>query len=179
MGGVDKGLVAFRGQPMIGHVLSRFTPQVDRVVLNVNRSHDQYAAFGAPLVSDALTGFAGPLAGLAAGMQYVVNTFGAVSTDWVATAPCDSPFLPTDVVARLADAAHRAGSPIAVARTASGAQPVFALYRVAVLPSLLVFLAAGRRKIDAWTSEHAPAHVDFADEAAFANINTEGELRAL
>ncbi len=175
MGGVDKGLVPFHEKPMIAHVIERFAPQVSTLALNVNRSLDQYAAFNLPLVSDELSGFAGPLAGLAAGMHYFARNCGAKPTDWVATAPCDSPFLPLDLVSKLIAAGQN--YEIAVARTASGSQPVFGLYQIGLLASLQSFLVTGKRKIDVWTAQHHTISVDFADENAFANINTVAELR--
>ena len=176
MGGLDKGLVTLRNQPLVGHAIDRFAPQVSFLALNVNRSQDAYATFGLPLVSDEISGFAGPLAGLAAGMQYFEQHCGADTTDWVATIPCDSPFLPLDFVSNLFATATAQRRPIAVARTPSGAQPVFALYQIAVLNSLQTFLATGKRKIDVWTAQHDASHHDFADENAFANINTMAEL---
>jgi molybdenum cofactor guanylyltransferase len=175
MGGVDKGLVLFHEKPMIAHAIDRFAPQVSTLGLNVNRSQSEYAAFNLPLISDELSGFAGPLAGLAAGMAYFQAHFEAKPTDWVATAPCDSPFLPLDLVAKLLEFGH--SGEIAVARTPSGAQPVFAVYQIGLLASLQSFLTSGKRKIDVWTAQHSATHVDFADENAFTNINTVAELR--
>jgi molybdenum cofactor guanylyltransferase len=177
MGGLDKGLVPLHGRPMIAHVLERFAPQVSRLALNVNRYHLEYESFSLPLVSDTLSGFPGPLAGLAAGMEFFQNTCGAVLTDWIVTTPCDSPFLPTDLVETLRAEAQQRGAPIAVARTPSGAQPVFAVYQIGLLASLQSFLTSGKRKIDVWTAQHSAIHVDFADENAFTNINTLAELR--
>jgi molybdenum cofactor guanylyltransferase len=172
MGGVDKGLVHLDGQAMIAHVAQRLRPQVSALAINANRSADAYAAYGYPVVADDVTGFAGPLAGVAAGLRYA-RTQGAA---WMVTAPCDSPYLPLDVVARLCAAIAQDATEIAVARTADGAQPVFALYATSLLESLLTFLGSGKRKIDAWTAMHAVSQVDFANAAAFANINSPEEL---
>jgi len=90
----DKGLVPFRGKPMVAHVIERLAPQVGSVLINANRNSEQYEAFGYPVISDEVGGFAGPLAGLHAGMR-------ACTTELIVTAPCDSPFLPLDLVARL------------------------------------------------------------------------------
>ena len=87
MGSVDKGLVEFDGRALVAHVLERLAPQVAALVLNANQNHERYAAFGYPVVADAIPGFAGPLAGLHAGIT-------ASTTPYVATSPCDSPFLP-------------------------------------------------------------------------------------
>src|SRR5919197_5324771 len=94
MGGVDKGLQLLHGRPMIAHVLARLAPQVDEIVINANQNLERYAAFGHRVVSDRISGFAGPLAGLHAGLE-------AISQPLALTVPCDSPFLPSDLVARL------------------------------------------------------------------------------
>jgi molybdenum cofactor guanylyltransferase len=172
MGGVDKGLVMLDGQPLIAHVLARFAPQVADVIVNANQNVDRYAAYGWPVVPDAVGGFAGPLAGLHAGMSNATRPL-------VCTVPCDSPFLPSDLVARLAAALDREHAQLAVARTFTQPHPVFALVRRNVLASLAAFLAGGGRKIDAWYASLATVEVPFDDvAAAFANINTRDELAA-
>lgn len=168
MGGVDKGLQLLRGKPMVQWVLERFEPQVDEVVINANQNVERYRALGHSVVSDAIGGFAGPLAGLHVGLQ-------AARHDLVATAPCDSPFLPDDLVARLQK--NLKGNDLAVAKTGDQPHPVFALVRRTVLPSLESFLKGGGRKIDAWYSSLKVVEVSFDDEAdAFRNINTREEL---
>jgi len=172
MGGVDKGLVELDGKPMVAHVLARLAPQVAAILVNANQNVERYDAFGYPVVSDAVGGFAGPLAGLHAGMTAAKSAF-------VVTVPCDSPFLPMDLVARLAAALERAGAQLAVARTFDQPHPVFALVRRDVLPNLAAFLESGGRKIDAWYRALVVEEVRFDDEAdAFRNINTTDELAA-
>ena len=100
--GVDKGLALLGGRPMVAHVIDRLAPQVGTLLINANRNADRYAAFAHPVIPDAIEGYAGPLAGLHAGMR-------AAATPWIVTAPCDSPFLPEDLVARLWHA--RQGAP--------------------------------------------------------------------
>jgi molybdenum cofactor guanylyltransferase len=171
MGGVDKGLVELDGMALAGHVIAKLAPQVGTLVVNANQNAERYAAFGYPVVADAVGGFAGPLAGLHAGMSEARSTY-------VVTAPCDSPFLPSDLVARLAGALVEAHAQIAVARTFDQPHPVFALVRRDALPHLTAFLAAGGRKIDLWYSSLRFVEVPFDDEAdAFRNINTREELR--
>src|SRR3990172_9232766 len=109
MGGVDKGLRELRGKPMIQWVLERFAPQVDAVLINANQNLDVYARFGHPVVTDEIGGYAGPLAGL----QCALNT---ARHPLVATVPCDSPFLPSDLVARLPAALQAGQAPPAGAR---------------------------------------------------------------
>ncbi|MCL4184708.1 MAG: molybdenum cofactor guanylyltransferase [Burkholderiaceae bacterium] len=169
--GVDKGLQPFRGRPMVQHAIERLAPQVGTLLVNANRNQERYRALGWPVVSDAFEGFAGPLAGLHAGMR-------AARTRYVVTVPCDSPFLPSDLVARLSEALVAApGARLAVARTGTQPHPVFALLERALLDDLEAFLAGGRRKIDAWHASLPAVEVDFTDEAAFRNINTPQELR--
>ena len=172
MGGVDKGLVAFRGRPLVAHVIERLRPQVDAILVNANRNPEGYAAFSHPVISDEIEGFAGPLAGFERGLAHA-------QTELVATVPCDSPFLPSDLVARLRAALEAQSADIAFARTSGQPHPVFCLMRRTVHGSLRQFLATGERKIDRWTATLAMVEVPFDDEAAFANINTAGELAAL
>ncbi|MFO1415651.1 MAG: molybdenum cofactor guanylyltransferase MobA [Burkholderiales bacterium] len=172
MGSVDKGLVPLAGQPMVAHVLARLAPQVGAIVINANQNADRYAAFGHPVVPDEVGGFAGPLAGLHAGMT-------RAATPYVVTVPCDSPFLPADLVPRLAAALAARRAQLAVAYTGAQPHPVFALVDRGVLGHLAAFLQGGGRKIDAWYATLAVAAVPFDDEeAAFRNINTPDELAA-
>ena len=170
MGNVDKGFVELAGRPLVAHVIERLAPQVGTIVVNANRNAERYAQFGYPVVADAIAGFAGPLAGLHAGLS-------AAKTPFVATSPCDSPFLPNDLVERLAKAFESNDLDIAVARTHDQPHPVFALVRRSVLPHLARFLEDGGRKIDAWYASLPLAEVAFDDEEdAFRNINTHAEL---
>lgn len=171
MGSVDKGLQALRGKPMVQHVLERFAPQVDEVLINANQNLDEYAKFGHHVVPDDIGGFAGPLAGLHRGLS-------SAEHELVATVPCDSPFLPLDLIARLYTALDEQQADLAVARTGDQPHPVFCLTRKSVLPGLTAFLAGGGRKIDAWYAALKVVEVRFDDEAeAFSNINTADDLR--
>lgn len=171
MGGVDKGLQLLRGRPMAAWVLERFGPQVHEMLISANQNLDRYATFGVRVLPDEVGGFAGPLAGLERGLA-------AASFDLVATAPCDSPFLPEDLVARLHGAMARENAQLAVARTGDQVHPVFCLCRRSLHAHLRSFLAGGGRKIDAWYADLRVVEVPFDDqEAAFSNINTLTELR--
>jgi molybdopterin-guanine dinucleotide biosynthesis protein A len=168
MGGVDKGLQRLRGKPMVEWVLARLAPQVGEIIINANQNAATYAKLGHRVVGDEVSGFAGPLAGLHAGLK-------AAAHPLVVTVPCDSPFLPHDLVARLQK--EMKDNDLAVARTGEQPHPVFALVRKGVLPNLEAFLENGGRKIDAWYAGLRFVEVQFDDQPeAFRNINTLDEL---
>lgn len=172
LGGIDKGLVDLDGRPLVAHVIERFAPQVDELLLSINRNHEIYRQYCPRVVDDSVGDAAGPLAGIAAAMHNA-------TTPWLAVAPCDSPFLPMTLVGGLREAALRHHADIAVARTADGLQPVFALLATHLAPSLLEFLRAGGRKTDAWYRGHTLVEVDYEGErAGFMNINTPADLAA-
>jgi molybdenum cofactor guanylyltransferase len=181
MGGADKGLQLLHGQPLAAHVLARLAPQVGALAISANRHVDTYTTLGAPwhapVLSDTLPDFPGPLAGLLAGLQ-------ACRTEWLLAVPCDSPWLPADLAARLAAAARAQDADIATVTTTNAAgvvslHPVFALVRASLAHDLAAFLHAGERKVRAWYARHKTAEVAFADERAFYNINSLQELADL
>jgi molybdenum cofactor guanylyltransferase len=170
MGGVDKGLQTFRGKRLIDHVYERLSPQVGGVIINANQNQEAYRTLGVRVVSDAITGFAGPLAGMHAGLSVSKRPF-------LGSVPCDSPFLPEDLIARLHARIEETGAELAVAKTGDQPHPVFSLMRRGVLDHLSDFLKEGGRKIDAWYATLNVVEVAFDDEAeAFSNINTLDEL---
>ena len=174
MGSVDKGLQFFRGKPMVEHVAKRLQPQVGKLIVNANRHLDVYEALGAPVVPDEISGFAGPLAGLHAGLS-------VCETPYLVTAPCDSPFLPMDLVDKLSEALVNAKADIAVAVTGESAtqqrHPVFCLLSAHLKNDLADYLGKGGRKMDAWFAMHRLIDVYFADEIAFVNMNTLADLQ--
>jgi molybdopterin-guanine dinucleotide biosynthesis protein A len=172
MGGVDKGLQLMAGKALVMRVMERLTPQVDTLLINANRNLDAYAALGCPIVSDRIEGFAGPLVGIHAGLT-------VCTTPLLVTAPCDVPFLPSDLVARLYDALSHDGTDIALPRTGDGLQPAFTLMRRDVLSNLTDYLAAGHRRIQDWCRQLPLSVVDFSDGDSFANINTPADLERL
>lgn len=170
MGGVDKGLQLLDGRPLAAHVADRLAPQVDRLLINANRSQAAYAALGYPVFADEIPDFAGPLAGLHAALA-------ASQTSLVVTAPCDSPFLPADLVGRLRAALLDAGGNIAIARAAGRLHPVFCLCRTSLRPALVSYLADGGRRVAQWCAGMGAIEVDFDDQPqAFQNFNTLREL---
>ncbi len=172
MGQRDKGLQLFRGKPMAQWAIERLKPQVDSILINANQNAEAYAAFGYPVVADQVQGFAGPLAGLHAGLL-------ECTTPLLVTVPCDSPFLPLDLVARLRAALEANNAKLAVAKTGDQPHPVFSLVRREVLDSLTGFLVTGGRKIETWYAALKVVEVPFEDVQAFANINTLEELNLL
>lgn len=172
MGGVDKGLQPLRGRPLAAWVLDRLRPQVTEVLINANQNQAQYARLGCRVIGDEIGGFAGPLAGLHAGLKANVHPF-------LVTVPCDSPFLPTDLVQRLHAALVADRADLAVAKTGDQPHPVFSLVRESLAGHLTAFLESGGRKIDAWYASLKVVEVSFDDEAeAFSNINTRADLDA-
>jgi molybdopterin-guanine dinucleotide biosynthesis protein A len=173
MGGVDKGWQVLRGEPLVRHVIRRLAPQVGAVMISANRNTEAYAALGLPVWPDAQPGFAGPLAGLQAGLAQC-------ATPYLLSVPCDSPFLPLDLAARLAEALQARQAEVAVAVTGAGAdrrtQPVFCLLKTALLPHLTGYLDSGGRKFEAWHALLNVAEVDFPNAADFRNINTQQDL---
>jgi len=176
MGGVDKGLQAYRGMPLAMHALLRLGPQVGELMVNANRNLAAYESLGAPVWPDALPDYPGPLAGFLAGLERCMTPF-------LATVPCDSPHFPDDLVARLAAGLEADDAELAMAATLEAGelrlQPVFCLMRTSVMESLVRFTTSGRRKIDAWTATLRTVTVPFDDAHAFANANTVDELRQL
>lgn len=169
MGGQDKGLVELNGRPLIKHVLSIIAPQVGTVIVNANRNLDRYAGFGYPVVRDNLRDYQGPLAGFAAAMA-------AAHTPFIITLPCDGPLLPDHYVASMSAALEREDAELAVAHSGERLQPVHALLRCSLRPSLERYLQQGDRKIDLWYRSHRMALADFSRcPQAFRNINTPDE----
>ncbi|MCC7080032.1 MAG: molybdenum cofactor guanylyltransferase [Burkholderiales bacterium] len=172
MGGVDKGLQLLQGRPLIAWVLERLAPQVDEIFLSANQNLERYRSFGHPVLPDDVSGFAGPLAGLERGLALARNPL-------VATAPCDSPFLPSELVARLHQGLVQGDADLAVARTGEQPHPVFCLCKRSLHADLRAFLGNGGRKIDAWYAHLQVVEVAFDDMPdAFSNINTHAELKA-
>ncbi len=173
MGGVDKGLQMFRGRRLIDHVYERLAPQVGGIIVSANQNHDAYKTFGVRVVSDAIGNFAGPLAGLHAGLSVSRRPY-------LASVPCDTPFLPEDLVERLMAQLLASGAELAVAKKGGRPEPVFCLVRRSVLEHLTNFLKAGGRKVYDWYTSLDVVEVDFDDQAeAFSNINTLEQLASL
>jgi molybdopterin-guanine dinucleotide biosynthesis protein A len=182
MNGADKGLVQFNGRPLVARVLERLRPQVADMLISANRNSDAYARFAPRVVGDPAQlqdVFAGPLAGMLAALR-------VAPTPWIATVPCDAPFLPLDLVATLAARIGSSGSSggsappgaakAAVARCEGKLQPVFCLLHTDLAPPLEQALRLGQYKAAAWLARIGAVAVDFADADAFVNFNTPDDL---
>lgn len=169
MGGIDKGLISFQRRYLIEHVIERMTPQVSELLINANRHLEVYASFGYRIVQDQDDLFSGPLAGIERGLS-------VAKTDWVAFTPCDSPFLPLDLVARLMNSTEQDNSRCAYVTTAEGMQPVFCVIHKSLYKNLCHSLAAGNRKLISWLKEQPHSEVFFDHSEAFINLNTREEL---
>lgn len=171
MGGRDKGLEPFAGTPLVEHVSLRLRDHVTELLINANRNVDAYAPYADRVIEDAEGGFQGPLMGIYSGLR-------AAKTPWLIIAPCDTPALPRDLVARLVEGIQ--GNDIGVAFDGERLHPVVALIRTALADDLHTALAAGERKIDRWYARHPWCRIDMSDAAsAFANLNTDEEKTRL
>jgi molybdopterin-guanine dinucleotide biosynthesis protein A len=179
MGGGDKSLKALGGHPMLARVIARIEPQVGAVVINANGDPARFAEFDQAVTADPVPGFAGPLAGVLAGMDWAAKE-GAAQ---LVTAAADTPFLPRDLVIGLRAAAEAAGTPLAMAMTPGAGgrldrHPTFGLGPVALREDLRAALGAGLRKVVAWTGPHGCAEAVFRAEGfdPFFNVNTPEDL---
>ncbi|WP_341675373.1 molybdenum cofactor guanylyltransferase MobA [Niveibacterium sp. SC-1] len=164
VGGQDKGWLRWQGEALIQHATARLSPQVDRVLISANRSLEQYARLGHPVLCDLRDGFCGPLAGVEAGLL-------STRADLLLCVPCDAPGFPLDLRTRL-EAALTESDDAAVVSLNGRLQPVFALLRVHTRTRLREYLDAGGRKVGAWLGSLSLRPVDFSDQAeAFENRN--------
>ena len=177
MGGGDKGLLPLGQGTLLSSVIDRLEPQVAGLALNANGDAARFADLGLPVLADSIEGFAGPLAGVLAGLDWAAEQ-GAES---VVTAAADTPFFPCDLVPRLLLAADGMAHPLALAATpdakrGTARHPTFGLWPVALRDDLRSALAGGLRKVVLWTEHHDGREALFPDEAAFFNVNTPEDL---
>lgn len=177
----DKGLLDIGGKPMLGHVIERLGPQVGRMVINANGDPGRFASFGLPVAADTVEGFVGPLAGVLAAMRWSARD--VPSARFIVTVSTDAPFLPLNLVQRLAEGEQHQPGGIALARSAGELHPVIGLWPVALADDLEAALNQGIRKVLAWTDRHGTIPVDFELERIgdtfidpFFNANTPDEL---
>jgi len=172
MGGVDKGRLMLGGQSLIQRVIDRIEPQVDAVVLNANGDLSRFDDLGLPVVADSIPDYAGPLAGILAGMDWAA----AQGHDWLISVAADTPSFPLDMVERLSES----GAPVVLAATPDPElgripQPTFGRWDVSLRHDLRAALNDGVRKIRQWTLAKGETLVMF-EEADFFNINTPEDL---
>jgi molybdenum cofactor guanylyltransferase len=165
-----KALLDFRGRPMIAHALDALGPQVGSIVINANNEQPAFERYGYPVVPDRVEGFVGPLAGLQAAMHAFP------SYQWYVMCPCDSPFLPDDLVTHFAASLERTGAALASAECEGQTHPVFAMVHAKLLSSLSQYLEGGGRKIDRWYAQEGYQLTQFKDARGFLNFNTPEEL---
>jgi molybdopterin-guanine dinucleotide biosynthesis protein A len=177
MGGGDKPLRLLAGRPLLDRVIERMRPQVAGLVLNANGDPARFAAYGLPVVEDSIPDFAGPLAGILAGLDWAAaNRPGCAMIVSVAT---DAPFLPTDLAARLLAGLEREGADLACATSGVQAHPVIGLWPVRLRDELRrALVGEGIRKVDVWTARYRLATVAFADQPfdPFFNANRPEDL---
>ena len=184
MGGGDKGLLDLGGKPMLAHVVDSLKPQVRRIIINANGEPRRFAAWSLPVVPDTVGGFAGPLAGVLAGMRWSLTH--APEARFIVTAAGDAPLLPRDLAPRLLAALAPGKAVIALAQSLGELHPVIGLWPVALADDLEAHLAAGIRKVLHFTRRHRTIAVPFApvrlcglDIDPFFNANTPAELEQL
>jgi len=172
MGGGDKGLLPLGNGTILSHVIDRLEPQVAGLALNANGDVSRFSDLGLPVISDTISGYAGPLSGVLAGLDWAASK-GATH---IVTAAADTPFFPCDLVPHLMMAAENAGAEIALAFSPGGRHPTFGLWPVALRDDLRTALNDGLRKVVLWTDKHGAGTATFPDDAAFFNVNTPDDL---
>ena len=178
MGGGDKCLLPLGGQPILCRVIDRFAPQVGGLAINANGDPARFADYGLSVLPDSIDGFAGPLAGVLAGMDWAAEQ----GADVIATAAGDTPFFPADLVARMQAQMQAEGTPLAMAMTPDpdrkfARHPTFGLWSVSLREDLRAALNSGTRKVIAWTEPHGCAKVMFDGNDPFFNVNTPDDMR--
>lgn len=177
MGGGDKPLRTIAGRSILAHVVERLGPQCDGLLLNANGDPARFADYGLPVVADSVPDFAGPLAGILAGLDWLAAH--RPGTDWLVSVAADTPFIPRDLVARLHGARTMAGLPLACAASGGWTHPVIGLWPVSLREDLRHALTVeDERKIDRWTARHGVVAVEWPAEPVdpFFNANRPDDL---
>lgn len=183
MGGVDKGLQLFRGQPLVWHCYQRLKDQVAQVAVNANRNQERYAQLGLPVFADELADFQGPLSGILTGLKQV-------ESDFVLFVPCDCPFLPLNLLEKLQQPILQSlqdrqsageNSPVLLTYATDGERehPTFCLVSTLLAEKLADYLHSGERRMLQFMRENGAIAVDFRDQKeAFQNFNTLADLES-
>ncbi|ABG32901.1 molybdenum cofactor guanylyltransferase MobA [Roseobacter denitrificans] len=180
MGGGDKGLLGLGGGTLLSHVIERLEPQVAGLALNANGDATRFAQYGLPVLPDSIDGFAGPLAGVLAGLDWAAEK----GADMIVTAAADTPFFPGDLVPRLLLASEGMSHPLALATTPDAKRgrvrhPTFGVWPVALRDDLREALRGGLRKVVLWTEQHEGREAMFPVTTfdPFFNVNTPEDLK--
>lgn len=172
MGGHDKGLLSLHGRPLIEWVLERLSPQCDSILININRHQDEYTKFGYPLIEDVLPGGLGPLAGLLSALEQS-------HSDYVLSAPCDTPQLPRDLATRMLESLKRHHAEVCTVDDGERLHPVIMLVKRSMAENLRHYIESGGRKVHDWYYSIDHCTADFSEQPeAFININTPEQLNA-
>jgi molybdopterin-guanine dinucleotide biosynthesis protein A len=167
--GGEKGLQSLQGRALISWVVEAVTRDSEEIVISANGPQEVYAKFGYRVIADQMPDWPGPLAGLEAALSMA-------QTQYVLSVPCDTPFLPDDLIPRLLGSLLANAAEASVAVVAGRRQPAIALYNKSVLPRLRDYLGSGRRKVNDWLDSLQLSEVVFDNEREFDNINTQEEL---
>jgi len=172
MGGGDKAMLRVGGRPILERVMVSLRPQCASIVLNANGDPARFADFGLPVIADTIEGFAGPLAGILAGLEWMAAHRPDAET--LLSVPADCPFLPSDLLMRLEAARRNEGVPLACAGSGGWRHPVVGLWPVALRDDLREALKNGQRKIESWTARQGVAVATWPDQPfdPFFNVNT-------
>jgi molybdenum cofactor guanylyltransferase len=179
MGGGDKALITIGGTAILDRVIARLRPHTTAIILNANGDPARFARFRLPVVADNVPDFAGPLAGILAGLDWAAAH--APELDWIASAPGDCPFLPHDLIPRLHQVREAAGTPLACARSGDWRHPVVGLWPLALRDDLRrALLEEGLHKIEVWTARHGIAIAEWPATPVdpFFNVNTPDDAAA-
>ena len=176
MGGGDKALKPLDGRPILTHVVDRLRGQCDALLLNANGDPARLATFGLPVVADTVPDFAGPLAGILAGLDWIAVQ--RPQTEWLLSVTADTPFIPHDLAARLHHARVAAGTPLACAASGGQQHHAIGLWPASLREDLRRALVAGERRLGRWTQAHGVAVAEWPVEPIdpFFNVNTPEDL---
>lgn len=177
MGGGDKAMLGVGGRTVLARLIDRLAPQVERMVLNANDDPGRFAGLGLPVVADSLPDHPGPLAGILAALEWVATE--APGIEWVVTVPCDTPFLPRDLVPRLHAAQRRDEATISCAASGGWTHPVIALWKVSLAAALRQAVAQqGVRSVNQFIGRYPATVVDWGTDPVdpFFNVNTPEDL---
>ena len=180
MGGGDKAKIEIGGVSILDRVLATLSAQCVGIVINANGDPERFADTGLTVIADNVPGFAGPLAGVLTGLDWLAEQDNGI--EWLMSVPGDCPFLPDDLVERLHTARRKmgAGVPLACARSGEWRHPVVGLWPLALRGDLRKALTEeGLRKIEVWTARHGIAVADWPDQPIdpFFNVNTPDDAK--